>query len=763
MNKSIYGNKMFIADLILTSIWAFFFSRYCSTGLLLLIPVRIALCFEMQRKSPWTLVSAIGFLISYASASHLSKPFERMFYVFFCTVGQSELMVEIFSEPFEWEMEAWIGAITALWFIWLAIMPIIVGILQRNIKEIQWKRKWIWIYLIPFTALFVWVMFSEGTVGGVLEGLVISFLPVVYWSIYERKGRSAIQLILENRRIKWYLAYAAYMLLVLTIGLKDISSLKFIGLIVLPPVLYIMLSKTIGVSVVLTRNCIALSIAGWLYWLTLDAEQWLKFVWFGIAIFLIGYVLVITIIRTKKWAVSLILLLGLPIVVFPGILGLNPYVVTEADYTRMYVTNLSVRNGVYVVEKYYERAEKGEPYFWGRKYGLRDRYGLILPINYTELRPVDRYGRYIAINSPVKYGNMIADQRYGVYDLRKRTFVVDPDNVEVAEFEKIDDWSFKLINPDGHHFATLYLPGEYRGVFFSDAHIEPHFADGEVSVAEFMEMSENVDLDMEDKYWKAMRKDNPHAYNLLCQITALGCTESSPFNDLNYAKALRNIIEKDSHYKSDIAKALNDVEELSEKMTDSGSQSDINTWSDGLRLLSSIRTSLAYDSLMNIYPDNESIKREYVAWHNLFEAMAYYQDHLYSAETYLSNPEEKNTAIKQWLDYRRQGLEKEREIISGNLIYAVLPARAESLRGDSDFDDLFSHFHIYTEPHYYHPMWNEVKAAFDEWRSARNIVADNLDPHRSLSYREYSREVVDSVFSFIKELDRPEFRPVLYR
>lgn len=527
MNKSIYGNRMFIADLILTSIWAFFFSRCCRTGLLLLILVRIALCFEMQRKSPWTLVSSIGFLISYATVSYLSKPFERMFYVFFCTIGQSELIVEIFSEPFEWEVEAWIGSITALWFIWLAIMPIIVGISQRNIKEIQWKRKWIWIYLIPFTALFVWVMFSEGTVGGILEGLVISFLPVVYWSIYERKGRSAIQLTLENRRINLFLAYAAYMLLVLTIGLKDISSLKLIGLIVLPPVLYIMLSKTMGVSVVLTRNCIALSIAGWLCWLTLDAEQWLKFVWFGIAIFLIGYVLVITIIRTKKWAVSLILLFGLPIVVFPGILGLNPYVITEADYTRMYVTNLPVRNGVYVVEKYYERAEKGEPYFWGRKYGLRDRYGLILPIKYTELKPVDRYGRYIATNSPVKYGNMIADQRYGVYDLRKRTFVVDPDNIEVAELEKIDDGSFKMINPDGRHFATLYLPGEYRGVYFSDAHIEPHFADGEVSVAEFMEMSENVDLDIEDKYWKAMRKENPHAYNLLCQITALGCTEST--------------------------------------------------------------------------------------------------------------------------------------------------------------------------------------------------------------------------------------------
>lgn len=73
---------------------------------------------------------------------------------------------------------------------------------------------------------------------------------------------------------------------------------------------------------------------------------------------------------------------------------------------------------------------------------------------------------------------MIADQRYGVYDLRKRIFVVDPDNIEVAELEKIDDRSFKLINPDGRHFATLYLPGEYRGVYFSDAHVEPHFADG---------------------------------------------------------------------------------------------------------------------------------------------------------------------------------------------------------------------------------------------------------------------------------------------
>lgn len=72
MIRNIYSKKMFIIDLILVSVWALFFSRYCSPGLLLLIPIRIALCFEMQRKSPWTLISAIGFLLAYSCVGNFS-------------------------------------------------------------------------------------------------------------------------------------------------------------------------------------------------------------------------------------------------------------------------------------------------------------------------------------------------------------------------------------------------------------------------------------------------------------------------------------------------------------------------------------------------------------------------------------------------------------------------------------------------------------------------------------------------------------------
>ena len=762
MKRNIYSKKMFIADLILVSVWALFFSCYCSPGLLLLIPIRIALCFEMQRKSPWTLISAIGFLLAYSCVDDFSRPFERMFYNFFCAIGESELMVKIFSEPFEWEMKAWIEAISALWYIWLVVLPLVIGICLNNIGRIVWSNKWIWIYLAPLSALCVWAMIEEGEVGFILLGFVISFLPVVYWSIYDRHGRSPIQLLLRDRSIGWYLLYVALFLSAITVGLKDITSLKLIGLIIFPAAFYILLSVSLRLGTILTRCCIALSISGWLYWLTFDTGKTGTIVLLCVAIGLIVFAGITMIIRTKTWKESLILVLVVPTVLIPCTLGLNPYVVTDADYTRMYVTNVSVRNGVYVVEKYYENNDDGQPFVYGRKYGLRDRYGIILPIEYTELKTLNRWGRYIVTNSPDRYGNLWSDQHYGVFDLRNRTFVVNPKTLDVSELVKIDDKSFKLINPEGRYFATLYLPGEYRGTYYSSAHIEPHYADGEISVEEFIGRSQTPNLEVDNPYWKAMRKKNPHAYRLLIQLSELGNEESSPMNDLNYARAVREIIRNDSYYNGNVEKALSDVAHISEMITDSGSQTDVNAWTDYLRLIASIRTSLTYDTILSARQNNEWIKKEYISWHNLMEAMAYYLDYLYSAETYRAVPEEKNHRIIGWLDYRRKCLDKEQEILSGKLVYSLPTALNDSIKKNADFEDFFSNYHSYSDPYYYHPMWNEIKTAFDEWSLARIKIAEEFDPHTALSYKEYSRQVVDGMFSFIEGLDNPVSRPALY-
>lgn len=761
MIRNIYSKKMFIADLILVSVWALFFSRYCSYGLLLLIPIRIALCFEMQRKSPWTLISAIGFMLAYSCVDNFSKPFERMFYNFFCAIGESELMIEIFSEPFEWEMTAWIGAISAAWYIWLVILPLVTGISFRNLRQIKWTSEWIWIYIVPIFGLCLWTMIDEGEVGCILLGLAVSFLPIVYWSIYNRNGRSPVQLLLENRNIGWYLLYVTLFLSAITIGLKDITSLKLIGLIVFPAAFYILLTISFRLGTILTRCCLALSVSGWLYWLTFDTGKASTIVLLSIAISLVIFAGVTIIVKTKSWKAPMIIMLVVPTVIIPCTLGLNPYVAIDADYTRMYVSNVSVRNGVYVIEKYYEAIDSGQPFVCGRKYGLRDRYGVILPIEYTELKTLDRWGRYIATNSPDRYGNLTSDQRYGVFDMRNRTFVVNPKTIDVSGLEKIDDNSFKLINSEGRYFATLYFPGEYRGTYYPNAHIEPHYADGEISVEEFIGRSQNPNLDVDNPYWKAMRKKNPHAYRLLVQLSELGNEESSPMNDLNYARAIREIIRNDPYYKGNVEKALSDMAHISETITDSGSQLDINTWTDYLRLITSIRTSLSYDAIMSAKLDNEWIKKEYTTWHNLMDAMAYYLDYLYSAEIYRALPEEKNNRIIAWLDFRRVALEKEVGIFSGKLTYTAPVTLADSIKREEDFNDFFCHYHSFTDPYYYHPMWNEIKAAFDAWSFTRDKIAEQLQPHVSLSYKEYSLRVINGMFSFIEGLDNPAFRPAL--
>ena len=357
---------------------------------------------------------------------------------------------------------------------------------------------------------------------------------------------------------------------------------------------------------------------------------------------------------------------------------------------------------------------------------------------------------------------MKSDQRYGVFDLRNRTFVVNPNTLDVSGLEKIDDKSFKLINAEGRYFATLYLPGEYCGTYYPNAHIEPHYADGEISVEEFIGHSQNPNLDVDNPYWKAMRIKNPHAYRLLIQLSELGNEESSPINDLNYARAVREIIRNDSYYKGNIEKALSDVAHISETITESGSQLDLNTWTDYLRLITSIKTSLSYDAILSAQQSPEWIKKEYIAWHNLMESMAYYLDYLYSAETYRAVPEEKNNRIIEWLDYRRKCLDKEQGILSGKLVYSVPTSLNDSIKQDVDFEEFFSNYHSYSDPYYYHPMWNEIKKAFDEWSFARIKIVEELDPHTALSYKEYSRQVVDGMFSFIEGLDNPAFRPALY-
>lgn len=480
MKRNIYGAKMLVVDLILVSVWAILFSRCVSPGILLLIPIRVALSFEMHRMSPWTLVSAIGFMMAYLCCGHWTYPFEKMAFGFFNVVLDPDSLSQIYSQPLEWEMKVWINSFAIIGLLWMAVMPVVMGIRYRNLREIKWSRKWIWLYLVPFLAISIWATLKESEVGIILMGLVIAVLPAVYWSIYERHGRSVVQLLLQNKAIVWYGQYSALMLSVFTIGMEDINTLKWFGLMLFPPLFYIMLMRSMHLGTALTRCCVALAVSGKLYWMTLCVGKTWTIALLIAAVGLVVYSAIETGIRTKTWKAPVILAIALPTVIIPFTLGLNPYVVTEADDLHKSVSGLTVGRGMYIVEKDTWTPDSLPLCGDCRKYGIRDRYGLILPIEYGELKALDRRGRFVRTNSVATWNYQGSDNRYGVFDTYKRVFVINPKDMAVTDLEMIGEKSYLLYGANGQPFATLYLPGLYDGRYNPETRIEPYTADAPV-------------------------------------------------------------------------------------------------------------------------------------------------------------------------------------------------------------------------------------------------------------------------------------------
>lgn len=62
MTRSFYGNKMFIADLIIVTIWAFCnlrLSLWNGWPILIYVTMRMTLCFQMELKSPFNRILRI--------------------------------------------------------------------------------------------------------------------------------------------------------------------------------------------------------------------------------------------------------------------------------------------------------------------------------------------------------------------------------------------------------------------------------------------------------------------------------------------------------------------------------------------------------------------------------------------------------------------------------------------------------------------------------------------------------------------------------
>lgn len=464
MKRNIYSKKMFVADLVVTSVWALFTLRYSLWGAwpaLFYILMRVALCFEMRRRSPWTLVSGLAFILCYAGFAFrdvATYPVRRLVYYVGAALGDGSNVVRAFGEGLDHDSMVWIYIAVSLVNLWLMALPVAVGFVMNNIRSISWRHKWIWIYLGIALLLSVWAALDEPVAGTFVLGLMLGVLPVVYWSLYDRKGRSLVALLAGDRAVTLYIQFVMLFSLCLFLGLDGSGFLKAVGLIIMPPLFYLLICRGCRYRP-LTRHAAALALCGLLFYFIMSAPWELKIVTLSLSFLLALYVAVDVIRIRHDISVGCVMFLMPLVMVAPVVLGLNPYAAPDVDSVSLCHDGYYGPDGTFVTEK-------------DGRYGLRDRFGVILRPGYRKFTRLDKWGRYVSIN--LEDPKLFEDERCGLYDIVRRQFLLDPESVEVSRVNRTGENRFELISPDGKHFATLLLRGYHpeRGCYIRETTIE---------------------------------------------------------------------------------------------------------------------------------------------------------------------------------------------------------------------------------------------------------------------------------------------------
>lgn len=524
MTRSFYGRKMLLADLAIITIWALFSIRYtlCNAWpAMVYILMRMALCFEMRKRSSWVLYSAIVFLWCYGGfvfGDISIYPIRRIFYYIAAWMGFGSDVVNEFAGIMEPEIKVWLYLISALSNMWIIGLPLLVGISQKNIGKIDWRRKWIWIYIAVSICLSLWVESYETLIGTFLSGLLLAILPIIYWFIYNRNGRSVVALLAQDKAVTLYVEFVILLLLCMSIGLKEITFIKTLGLLVIPPLFYIMMCRGFNFTP-LTRHAVAMAVCGVLYIFIFTAPFPIKVATVSISVLLSLYV-ALDVLRKRHSGYFACIMFITPIaVICPILLGINPYVLLDVDSVSKSYFNSYGTDRVYVIEV-------------NDAHGLRDRYGMVLEPKYDRIERLDKSGRYLSVN--LNKGSLITGNRFGIYDIILRQFVLDPESVEVSQIKPTGENRFDLISPDSTHFATFLLRGFHPEIndYVGATTIEPYRSPAELRLE-----ADSATLRLA-KDLEAAQPENAGSYVLLDEAR------------VNANRRFKRIIDKSENYKN---------------------------------------------------------------------------------------------------------------------------------------------------------------------------------------------------------------------
>lgn len=396
------------------------------------------------------------------------------------------------------------------------------------------------------------------------------------------------------------------------------------------------------------------------------------------------------------------------------------------------------------------------------KYGIRDKSGEVLPNEYVRIEKLDENSDYIAVIEPqteyTRYGDRYTTEVIQIFDLKSRQFVFQSwHHFGIDSIARINENEYKLFDNYGRYFAELRLPGKHGERFESTPTVIPHFSDYNTSLSEFIHLGETLMSTPNDGYWKEMFNVNPIAYKYLHRMSAMSDVELSPENDLQFSRALYHFAKLEPRYDGNMDKAFDEVDDIL-KILDGGNTNDMTIVSSFERLMANARLSFKYDTMIHDFP---LYAEEYIAWHNMMEAIICYSDFVIDndRDNYCQCRDMDNEySKKEIFEQRSATLEIEQRILSGVVTHIE---NAADLKSKEDVNKIFERYHHWKTPYYWHPMWNEIRFSFNKWCNVREKIAQTLSNRFADSYREVTKHIINQLFDIISASDTILFVPAL--
>jgi len=448
---------MMILDLLLVSIiglsvWHTIMGKLLALSFIVL---RIFTTFSLQdkRKSNWLPIAlnSLWMLLFFVNDNHILNIFiinpalqlVKVLLAFIgCTgLGTIDEIAELNAEtPQTAVLTMLTYSVSIFYYLWILLYPIVVYFKQ-------WKRK-------EFTDTKI----LNGSVVLVIGYIVFAFITSAIVSLnrgylmigqynawmFIMAGLPLTMYLKEKKhlsgRCKMYLVMLAIFYCAYIIGKEMTYSLSMVGIVMLPALFYYVICKAKGVQLKY-KDWSILLIGSIAFLIAQDGCNWVRILFLSISAVAYGYEAFSLSKKgiSKKFALMVFLTTG---VVLPSMaLGYNQYSVLNARKLYKYNNYLYAHNGVLVI---YNPTTK--------KYGLRDRYGEIIPCLFDWLTSMDNY------NKP--FVKVRKGKHWGVFDIEKNKLIIEPVYTKIEKFSKN---SYRLTDEDGCNRYLQIKPYYYSG------------------------------------------------------------------------------------------------------------------------------------------------------------------------------------------------------------------------------------------------------------------------------------------------------------